>query len=424
MTWIRGSAQRQDDFSATQAAGWLTLFLLLAAGAIVLWWKNTPPGIVDTDVAYYWAHVRDVKESGFAEVLPEYPLPAALLLWLPSLLVTTYPAYYNLFWITSVILCLVLVALLFSAAPTRKAGVYAAALWLACLGAAGPLSLFRYDLWPALFAATAILAYSRQQMGGWSAWLSFAAAIKLWPAMLWPLGLAGLGTGRNGRHSKRLRQLVVSLLASIAFWVALSLAVGGGARLLAPFTWQQERGLHVESLLSVWVVWARLLVGDAAWPAALSDSNSVDFTGPGVAATLVLGTALGALAAGFMAVIIVRLWRTPNASVATVSLSASLTVWLLLTVNKVFSPQYLMWVLPLFAAAAAFQRFPRRWIVAALLISFITGLAYPAIYWQLFAAHVGLLEKTGAALLLTVRAAAMVGLSLSIGRHVWKATAR
>lgn len=367
------------------------VFAALAVVAVqLLWWVLTPRGTIETDVGYYWAYVSLVPEHGFGPVLPEYPLPAAILLWLPTLFVSTFPAYFNVFWLVNAALCLVFAWALW------RVGERPALIWLAGLAAAGPLSLFRFDLWPGLLVALALWNYARPVR--WSVLLAAGTALKVWPVLIWPLG------------GWKWRRLWPALLSAVLV-VGVCLAIAGPERLLSPFTWQGERGLHIEALLALWILVARLFTD--RWEAGLSDNNSVDFTGPGVQATLVVGSVLWVLF--IAAALALAWWVGRHRSVTAVALAVNWVLWTMLAVNKVFSPQYLMWALPAFAVLwlVARRPLPRWWIPAVLMISFLTGLTYPLFYDYLFngpawVATVGLV----------VRGVLLVALSVSLAVRI------
>lgn len=410
--------------------GWKGILTVLAMGTIssiflLLWWSLLPRGTVETDVAYYYAHLHKVRFGEFQGALPEYPLPGAVLLWIPTLVVSTYDAYFNVFWIASLLIVGAIASILYSGAPTAARGVRTAGIWLLLVTAAGPLTLFRFDLWPAMCLAVALVAFRANRWASWSMWLTTGAAIKLWPIVVWPLGFAATGNRPGPNTPKSLsstqRKLLFAFGATFLVWALVSVLAGGTTRALSPFTWQGERGLHVESTFALWILWARVFVSEDAWPAELSSNNSVDFTGPGVETTLLVGTVFTIVFAVMTGLLCWRLYRAPSGRKQVVNAAAAILL-LLLLVNKVFSPQYIIWAIPAVALALARESEPTARVTAMVAATFITGLSYPTLYGLLFSGNSA--DMVVGAVVLTLRAGALTWLAAHFGVRAWVGGAR
>ncbi|WP_312350658.1 hypothetical protein, partial [Actinomyces sp.] len=226
-----------------------------------------------------------------------------------------------------------------------------------------------------------------------------------------------------GRRSTR-RSEVVSFAATGAALVAVSVAVAGWERLFSPLEWQSGRGLQVESVLASWVLLART-VSPSTWTAELSRANSWDFSGPGVSVTLALGSLAQLVLLAWVVAITVRTWRTRDAQAPVVALAASSVVAVLLATNKVFSPQYVMWLVPVAAVAIALggRRVPGWWAPTLVLTAFLTQLSYPTTYGWLYSGSTGWTFLLGTVVMLT-RNALVVALAVSMCRAAWTATRR
>ncbi|MDN6428549.1 MAG: glycosyltransferase 87 family protein, partial [Propionibacterium sp.] len=371
----------------------------------------TPRATVENDVSYYQQWAQWAGAQGFSGAMREYPTPVALLLWLPSLVATTPQAYFWTFVLIGILMAVATTWVLMHLTP-RAQGQRAAVVFLLGLGALGPITFYRFDLLPGALLALACVLLARGR-NGWSVAVALGTGIKLWPVLTWPLVL--------GRRSTRRRE-VASFVATGSVLVGVSVAVAGWHRLFSPLEWQSGRGLQVESVLASWVLLGRT-VSPSTWEAELSKANSWDFSGPGVEATLAVGTVAQLVLLAWTGILTVRMWRTREAQAPLVALAASSVVALLLATNKVFSPQYLMWLIPVAAVALALggRALPRWWAPALITCAFLTQLSYPAVYGWLYSGSAGWTFLLGTTVMLT-RNVLVVALAVSMCRAAWWAT--
>ena len=466
-----GGGRHRPRAVAPRRSGWRRIAGAgaLAGAALLISSVLTPAGTIENDVGYYRAWAELAEQYGFAEVLREYPTPIMLLLWLPTLVVSTEASYRAVFVGVSLLLVVggaATLALLPGGAgaegsagadghdaagaegrrahvlpagegetrPGRRrtgswspsgAGETAAVVLLLSVGALGPITLYRFDLLPGLLLAAGAVALARESRARtgstapgrrawpwWSVCVALGAGIKLWPVIAWPLVL--------GDRPRRRRE-ILGFVATGAALVLVSVAAAGRGRLLSPLTWQSGRGLQVESVLATWVLLARL-VAPWPWSAALSEANSWDFTGPGIAATLVAGSIAQIALVAWIVAICVRLWRTRRADPLTVAVAAASLVGVFLVTDKVFSPQYMMWWAPIVAVACGWGRrtgaVPAWWAPTMILTCGLTQLSYPTTYGWLYAGDTGPWFLVGT-LLMVVRNLAVVALTASACRRAW-----
>src|SRR5690606_28946750 len=102
-------------------------------------------------------------------------------------------------------------------------------------------------------------------------------------------------------------------------------------------------------------------------------------TGPGADTMLRLTTAISvAVVVGAVAIAVVRWWRDPDRAGTELPLAATAVLALLLGTGRVFSPQFMIWLLA--AAAVLCAVLPRvaRWVGPALLVIVVlTAAEYP-----------------------------------------------
>lgn len=293
------------------------------------------------DVRYYHRGISGVDPTTLAEYPDVGVWPVRLLGWVTG--AEGVPFTIGFVIMTALVDAAVLALLL----RGRERRLHAAWFWVFFGLATGHVLWLRLDLFPGvLVAGAAALLFTRPAVG--SAVLALAAAAKLWPAVL-AAGLVG-GIRRSGTWV-RVGSFAVALLGL----VGLTWATAGPTRLLSPLSYQGGRGIQIESVVATPFL-IRAHRDPGAYRVDYAASKSYEIQGPGtdlavwaadVALYAVLAFALG------WAVWQLRAdrWR-PRTAVALLLL----LVLLLMVANKVFSPQYLVWVGPLLAVCLLVTR--------------------------------------------------------------------
>ena len=369
-----------------------------------------PESGVLSDITYF---DRLLAQAGPARALPEYPWPAVALLELPGRLGAAQGAAYYLALIALFFaIDAAFAALLWRAAGRRHST--GLAIWLALGPVLGPLVLTRFDSLAGAAIAAALLAIaSRPALGGATA--AFGVGIKLFPAVALPALLL------PGPWRGRLRALG-GMASMAALLVAATVAVGGVERLWSPFAFQAGRGLHVEAFPALPFLWARHL-GLGTWESSLGACRCYELHGDGVAlAQQIAGGALILALAG-LALLYFRALRS-DAAARTPALAARLTLLALLAfigTNKVFSPQYLVWVAAPMAALALLDRdgLARADVALLLAACALTHVIFPLNYATL--AHAGE-SRAWVLLVLLLRDALLVWLAARLAARVWRDT--
>jgi hypothetical protein len=260
----------------------------------------------------------------YRDVFVEYP-PGAFAVFLPP---TVFGAsHYNAAFKTLMALCGAATIVLVALSPI----------------ALGPIWLNTYDAWPALLTVLALWLLLRGRDLPAFAVLGLAVSAKVYPLVLVPLA-AWLVWRRTGtrRVALALGVLVVAAAAVVAPFAAY--APHG---VYESFHSQATRGLQIESLgASLLLVLDRLGLYHAhvVETSGVAGRNLTGGTAHAVAAVLLV---LEAVAVGTVWFLYARLGdlrgRLPLAFAAAVAGFLAFT--------KVFSPQYLVWLLPLVVAS-------------------------------------------------------------------------
>jgi len=194
----------------------------------------------------------------------------------------------------------------------------------------GPVFLNTYDLFPALLVTLAVAAWLRDRERTTWILLAVAIAVKVYAVVLVPFVLL----------ETRRRRRAIEWMVGVLVVLHLPFAIMGPGGLRFSYWLQLRRGLESESLgAGVLLVLHRL----GLVPVALRDESpgSRDLVGT-------LPDAVAALSTLALVATIMLLWRRYRGNrLAT----AAAAVTAFVTFDKVLSPQYLTWLVPLVPAA-------------------------------------------------------------------------
>lgn len=305
--------------------------LVSTIAVLTLWIVTTGLGLrwgvsYQHDTLYYWKELQLMPAMGIGKTLSEYPIPILGILvplWLAAQ--GSYFVFLSLFEGVIVTLDAVMTLMLLRRGPTSGNGP--ALFWTIYVALLGSVVYYRFDMIPAFLVGTSLILATR--WSGWSGvFMAMGASIKLWPALLVPSLL--------GSPPHRKRVLVAFLIAGIGL-VCLSWLAGGWERLVSPLQFQTERGLQLES------VWATpALIARAAGGAYRVGSET---TGPGVHVLLMMSTLSLAVGLIVVAALSWRAIRRPDGfSPQSAALFGTTIIAILITTDKVLSPQYLLWL--------------------------------------------------------------------------------
>jgi uncharacterized membrane protein len=285
----------------------------------------------------------------------EYP-PGALAVFLPPVVFGS--SHYNAAFKSLMVLCgvatIVLVALLLARFGAPAWRLWTGVLLLALSPiAVGPISLNTYDAWPALLTVAALAALVAGSPVAAFALLGAAFAAKVYPVVLLPPAVVFVL--RTGGTILALRAL--GAFSAVAAAIVLPFLVLAPEGLADSFRAQASRGLQVESL------GGSLLAG--ADQVGLYTATVVHRTGQAISYELTgsLPDTLAALssAAQVLAVLLVTwLYLRGHNDSRRLGLSFAAATAGFLAFTRFFSPQYLVWLVPLVVLLR-----PAAWLLTA-----------------------------------------------------------
>jgi len=294
------------------------------------------------DVTYYghYAHLMREGQWPYRNFFDEYP-PLAQPLFLGIELLPG-PFFSEFKWVMVVcgIGALALLVATLATLNVSRPRIAVAALTAGVAPiAVGPIFLTAYDLFPALLVSGALLAFIRRHERLAYALLGLAVAAKVYPAVLLPIALIE-SWERGGRELAR-RGLI--WFVAVLFAVHLPFAIAGPGGLRFSYWVQIKRGLEVESLGgSVLLVLDRLGLRHVV----LRDEapGSKDAVGT-------LAKAIGTLSSlVLVAAVLLVAWLYLKRR-RSLLLAAAAAVTAFVAFSKVFSPQFVDWLVPLVPGA-------------------------------------------------------------------------
>jgi uncharacterized membrane protein len=225
--------------------------------------------------------------------------------------------------------------------------------WDGLLVAASPVLLLsatiNWDLVAVAATSLAILAWTRRRGALTGVFLGLGVAAKLYPVLL--LGALLLVVVRSPRRRQDAGQFAAAVGVAIVTWVAVNLPV----YLWAPDGWKAFFTFNTERAADFGSIWFALDINEVSLPEPL---NLV---------------AIGAAGVLLAAIVVLALTAPEPPRLAQL---AFLAVAAFLLVNKVWSPQYALWLLPLAVLARPRWRDVMIW-------QFTEVVYFVAVWWYL-----------------------------------------
>ena len=291
----------------------------------------------------------------------EYPLPVIIPFSLP-LIVPSY-WYQIVFAISMSLVAVVIFALLRHFTSRRAAIVYALFLVIGGWATADG----RFDLVPSALTLVALLLAVRTRWNWAFAFLASATVFKFYPSVLLiPFLLAQqMKSGEKWTGWRRWTPLAVFAAVCIGEMViSLFLSVEGT---LAPFSYFANRPFQIESP-GASLLWVFHFLGNPLQPVFAYGSFSVISS---------LASPVSLIDTVLLVVGLTYTWWLQWRGKTNLAASCLLTLMIVIFSGKVFSPQYLLWLLPL--AAYVWER-NLKWIVAWCLLGGLTTFIFPYLY--------------------------------------------
>jgi Glycosyltransferase family 87 len=354
----------------------------------------------DAELYQYWADRISGGEAPYTDVPVEYP-PGLLPFILAPKASLVHASYRtSLIWLMLLIDALGLFGLIITA--RRWGSMLGPWLWVLVIPLIGPIVYVRLDLVPAVATIWAVERLSAGAWGGAGGWMGLATAAKLYPALLLPLVVLVI------RRWRRFIGWTVVVLA-LAF---LPFALSPRGILRNVFGYHAGRDIHIESTWGLVLLLASKLGYKVSLGFGAGSFNALSSISTPLKVTALACSVLGVAAGAFLAARTVPRDDTKGL-VALMFGTLSLAIGL----GTVFSPQFVLWMLALAAAASCARSSPGRAPALVLIpIAVLTQLLYPFQYRHLIAADgLGLV-------LLGLRNGLVLAVALSVFVLMWRRT--
>lgn len=330
----------------------------------------------DTEQYRQWA-LLGYNPSSLGDTISPWVYP--LLAQLPIFAANVFgPTLYLLGW-TLIIIALNALGLVFLTRGKRSvSGIAPAWFWLFFTMFMGFLSFARVEGITTSLVLIALL-YAAERPLVAALLLSVATWIKVWPAaVIAPLLIAS---------AKRV-QIFLTGVAVSAVVAAFAVLTGAGSHLLDFAINQGDRGMQLEATFSTPWVWLSVFNIGGSKIADNVAINSTEVYGPGAEVAAFLMQPLLIVAALAGALLMVWALRRGAERQELLLEGSLLMVTAFIVFNKVGSPQFIIWLLPVVVAGLV-HRWDRWKIPATLLmgIAFTTFIIYPLFYTPLIHAN-------------------------------------
>lgn len=351
----------------------VTAIAVILIGRLVVHRSWLDTGRWAGDVTYYFEAVTALPVQGIDRTLVEYPVPVTWLLAVPEWFAGgDHDRYVAVFMALMIATDLAFCWLLWRRTPRP---LLAIGVWSAFVAAMGPIVYLRFDIVPAALVGAALLFHRRRSALAGTL-VAAGAALKLWPAAVMLLLFV----------SPHRRRLAAGFLVTGATLAAASVITTGWDRTASALTWQEGRGLQLESVWATPILFERL-AGDPV-DIFYSEYQAVEVSSRSLQQWLAWSTLAGLVCAVVTVLVFRRGWRTWHGSDTIASafwMAAAVTMLtaLILIGNKTLSAQYVVWLgAPAVVMVAFDGSARRRWTVATLLVAIglLTQLVYPTWY--------------------------------------------
>ena len=255
------------------------------------------------------------------------------------------------------------------------------AVWLAALPAAVYFSLCRYDIVPALLTALGFACLGRGRAGWSGALFALAVLLKVYPVLFAPVILRYLGPGRGAR------------------WLAAFAAVGlaGVGLSVAALGWEATAGPVRLQLSRPFEDWGWTLYG-VLLPKALAYSGTIRLA--------------------ILAVVVLAAAATRPADLAGVLRRCAIVLMVFVSLAVFWSPQWVVWFVPLLAPLAG----GRRWVgLTAAALDLVNYLTFPVLFWIFWGRLDGAARPLVMGGLVVARGLLWFGLAAGLARDEWRA---
>lgn len=388
---------------------WLASRATAIAIGLITWALNR--GNVFVDITGYgrWAFDTLGGTLPYRDFNWEYPPMAMPGMLGPALVTAVLPTWrylpYLVAWMAMVLAIDALIQRTLIARCGRDVRHPALLIWILGPALLGAESWTRFDMLAAAAAFSALIYAGTRRSTSAGLAAGIGATLKLWPSLLAPVQR----TRRGAVLATAIAGATVGVVAGITWLIT---GTSGFSQVLA---YQSDRGLQIESVAALPLVWLNHL-GVEGYGTRFA-YGAFEITGPGVSELADLAQVAFAVCLGLVFLAHWRLMKH-DAGRRGVALTGVALMLVILVTNKVFSPQYVLWLLAVMAVAAVLD--PPTWkrhVMPLLILCGLTQIVFPLFYGDVLTdAWTGLIALTARDVLVVYLLVSVAG---ELAREVW-----
>lgn len=261
----------------------------------------------------------------------------------------------------------------------RKISLISPFIFLAILLTAGPLVLYRHDLFVSLFLIISLILWKSKRSAWAPFFLGIATSIKIFPFLILPYFFL---SQNKEQETQRKIKIALAFLLGLFFVLGLYLLIGSRiGEIIATLNYNATKPVHVESL------WGSLLTLinaalDGTWPQGLGERGIFGIHPRDIFLPLTFYNYFWLLPISFLYFKIYRNFKNQELIFA----ASFLIILAFILFSKILTPQYLFWFATLYPLLDL-QKMPKKLFIAAtiilLVVQLLTQFIYPLHYNEL-----------------------------------------
>jgi len=372
--WKKTDREQQMLFSFV-AIMILLMVVILAVTAIQCRWS---------DLNNYYSNAGDVLHGliPYSEMKFEYPPLALVFMIVPRLIAEDLQGFYYASALLSYLFFVI--GIFFMLKIADEVEQPRSRIYVMALGTLLFTNIFivaRNDVYPTVMVIISIWFYLRKSYGLSFAMMALGTMTKIYPVILIPVLLIPFLAKKDWRNAAK----YLGISATVCFLIEIPFLIADPSTAFAYLTYHSARGIQIESITASFLLFLNAFAcpGLVTVNFGYGSDNIAGATADAIAPCMSI---LMAAVFVFLIWILVRIhrariddWRRLTLLVGLISVT---TLMLFISVNKVYSAQYAIWILmllPLAIMASSYENWRRRLLAISLIyavLCMLNGFAY------------------------------------------------
>lgn len=373
---LKGAVSQSRGLLASGAGLTLTLSILIHGFIFAFLFHLYTP--LNVDIGIYFVDASKLL-SGFLpyrDFTFEYPPVSLIFFGLPRMITSSDTLYTTIFQYEVLVFDIIGLLLVFDIGRRLGAPSWRPLL-IYTLGvlAVGPIIIQTFDIFPAVMTLAAIyLFWLGKHRASW-AMLALGMLTKIYPIVIAPIFLL---IYFRDRQFKQIRDGLL-VFCAVCLIIVLPFVILGSDSILSLVNYHSQRGIQIESTYSaIILVLAKMGFTTVQTELAFGSSNVVNPAAPVLAQFSTYVTALSLLVVYWFIYRQVQLGKSQFIHLGAYAMLALVTT---IATSKVLSPQYLVWLMPLFPIVCGRWRTPI--LTTFIIVGVLTYYIYPWAYAKL-----------------------------------------